>query len=78
MWTERLGSPVTASPVLIDGKIYVPAEDGTVYVFAAAPEYKLLATNSVGEPVSATPAVADHCLYIRGSEHLFCIGKAKK
>jgi outer membrane protein assembly factor BamB len=78
VWTERLGSPVTASPVLIDGKVYVAAEDGSVYVFAAAPEYKLLATNRVGEPVSATPAVADHCLYIRGSEHLFCIGKAKK
>ena len=36
------------------------------------------ARNSVGEPVSATPAVADNCLYVRGGEHLFCIGKPKK
>ena len=71
----RLGRPVTASPVLIDGKVYAAAEDGTVYVFAAAPEYKLLATNSVGEPVLSSPAVADNRLYIRGKEHLFCIAK---
>ena len=50
--------------------------DGTAYVFAAAPEFKLLAKNVLGEPVKATPAVADDRLYIRGQEHLFCIGKA--
>ena len=76
LWSQRLGSDVTASPILVDGKIYVAAEDGSVYVFAADRTFKLLATNSVGEPVSATPAVANGRLFIRGSEHLFCIGKA--
>ena len=32
-------------------------------------------SGSVGESVSASPAVADNCLYIRGDQHLFCIGK---
>ncbi len=78
VWSEkRLGnSDVSASPVLIDGKIYIAAEDGSVYVLAADTHFKLLATNSVGEPVIATPAVANGRLFIRGSEHLFCIGKA--
>jgi outer membrane protein assembly factor BamB len=75
VWSERLGSPVTASPILVDGKVYAVGEDGQVYVFAAATKYKLLAKNSVGEPVMASPAVADGRLYIRGKEHLFCIGK---
>jgi outer membrane protein assembly factor BamB len=66
---------VTASPVLVDGKIYATGEDGQVYVFAAATTYKLLAKNSLGEPVVATPAFADGRLYFRGKEHLFCIGK---
>jgi outer membrane protein assembly factor BamB len=78
VWSERLGSPVWASPILIDGKIYVAAADGAVYILEAGPKYKLLATNNVGEPVYATPAVADNCLYIRGSEHLFCIAKPAK
>jgi outer membrane protein assembly factor BamB len=75
VWKEKLGGDVSASPVLIDGKIYAPAMSGKVYVFEAAPKFKLLATNNLGEPVFATPAVADGCLYIRGAEHLFCIGK---
>lgn len=75
VWSERLGSTVTASPVLVDGKVYVPADDGTVYVFEAAPAFKLLAKNEINEPVSATPAVADNRLFIRGKSHLFCIAK---
>lgn len=74
VWTERIGA-MNASPVLINGNIYAASEDGYVYVFPAAPEFKLLAKNSVGEPVVATPAVADNRLYIRGKTHLYCIGK---
>ena len=75
VWSERLGSPVTASPILVHGDIYVVGEDGTVYVYAASAEYKLLGQSKIGESVSATPAVADGKLFIRGNKHLFCIGK---
>lgn len=75
VWSERLGSDVTASPILVDGKIYIVGEDGKVYVLAAAPKFQLLAQNAIGERVSATPAVANDRLYIRGQQHLFCIGK---
>jgi len=75
VWTHKFDTAVTASPVLIDGKIYVVSEDGDVYVYPAATNFKLLAKNSLGEPVSATPAVADNRLFIRGKTHLFCIGK---
>ena len=78
IWTERLGSSVTASPILIDGKIYAVGDKGKVYVFEATTKFKLLAVSSVGENVSATPAVANGKLYIRGHEHLFCIGKKVK
>jgi outer membrane protein assembly factor BamB len=75
IWSERLASAVTASPVLIDGKVYAPAEDGNVYVFSATTKFKLLARNPVGEPLIASPAVADGRLYLRGSNTLYCIGK---
>jgi len=78
LWNERLGGDVSASPILINGKIYAVNETGTVYVFAAAPTFKLLARNQLGEKekVLATPAVADNRLYIRGARSLYCIGKA--
>jgi outer membrane protein assembly factor BamB len=66
---------VTASPILIDGKVYAISEDGVVYVFQASPTFKLLAKNGLGEPVSATPAVADNRLFIRTKTHLLCIAK---
>ena len=75
LWRERLGKNVTASPILVNGNIYAVGEDGTVYVYKADKEFDLVGKSSVGEPVSATPAVADGKLYIRGREHLFCVGK---
>jgi outer membrane protein assembly factor BamB len=76
MWQERLqGASMTASPVLIDGKIYAASEEGDVFVLAAEPVFRLLARNALGEGVRATPAVADGRLFVRGQDHLFCIGK---
>ncbi|HTU23229.1 MAG TPA: PQQ-binding-like beta-propeller repeat protein [Gemmataceae bacterium] len=76
IWYERLDAGgFTASPILVDGKIYAVAKNGSVYVYEAAAKYNLLAKNAVGERVSSTPAVADNRLFIRGEKHLFCIGK---
>lgn len=76
VWSERLDTAgFTASPILVDGKIYAVSNKGSVYVYEAAAEFRLLAKNAVGEHVSSTPAVADNRLFIRGDKHLFCIGK---
>ena len=65
----------SASPVAGDGKIYLAGEDGLVFVLQAGTQLKLLATNPVGEPLMATPALSDGTLYLRGSRHLFAVGK---
>jgi outer membrane protein assembly factor BamB len=75
VWSENLNTAFTASPILVDGKVYAVSQSGSVYIFEAAPKFKLLAKNSLDEPVSSTPAVADNRLYIRGDKHLFCVGK---
>lgn len=77
IWFERFPETAfTASPVLIDDKIYAPSEEGEVMVFTATPTaLQPLAKNHIGERIRATPAVADGRLYIRGENHLFCIGK---
>ena len=60
--------------MLAGGKVYAAGEDGDVYVFRAGPKFELLARNPLGEVVRATPAVARGRLFIRGLNHLFCIG----
>jgi outer membrane protein assembly factor BamB len=81
VWRHRLspGINVSASPILIDGKVYAASEEGDVYVFEATPTaFKLLAKNSLGEDIMSTPAAANNRLYIHGKDNLFCIGKAGK
>jgi outer membrane protein assembly factor BamB len=76
VWYQRLeGGTFLSSPVLIDGKIFAASQEGDVFIFAAAPTYQLVAKNTIGERFVATPAVADGRLYLRGQNHLFCIGK---
>ncbi|MFN0127922.1 MAG: hypothetical protein ACKV19_14675 [Verrucomicrobiales bacterium] len=65
----------SASPVAADGKIYLSGEDGAVFVIQAGNQLKLLASNPLGEPLMATPALSAGRMYIRGSRHLFAIGK---
>lgn len=65
----------SASPVAADGKIYLAGEDGLVFVLEAGTKLKLLAVNPLGEPLMASPALSDGTLYLRGSRHLFAVGK---
>ena len=76
VWFERLpDATFSASPVLIDGKIYAASEQGDVFVLAADPTYALLARNALGELIRATPAVSDGRLFVARQKHLFCISK---
>src|SRR5262249_17310669 len=76
IWRSRLPSEVSASPVLIDGKWFIFGEKGDVSVLEATPKKAtLLAKNNLGEKVLSSPAVANGRIYVRGSKHLFCIGK---
>ncbi|MBY0233102.1 MAG: PQQ-like beta-propeller repeat protein, partial [Gemmataceae bacterium] len=77
-WRQRLPSSVSASPVLVEGRLFVFGEKGEATVIEAKPDKpRVLGKNSVGEAVFASPAVAGGRLYVRGSKHLFCIGTPK-
>ncbi len=68
----------SASPVAADGRIYCAGEDGLVFVLKAGEVFKLLATNIIDEPLMATPALSKGMMYLRGTRHLFSIGKSVK
>jgi outer membrane protein assembly factor BamB len=81
LYQERLGGKggsFSASPVAADGKIYLPSEDGDVFVVKAGPAYELLATNSMGEVLMATPAISDGVIIIRGLRDVFAVGETSK
>ena len=78
VYRQRLphqGSGFSASPVAADGKIYLPSEDGDIFVVKAGAKFELLATNSMGELQMATPAISSGVMFVRTQHHVFAISK---
>jgi outer membrane protein assembly factor BamB len=69
------GGGFSASPVAADGRIYLPSEDGDIFVVKAGKDFELLATNPMGERLMATPALSDGRIFVRGEHNLFSIGR---
>jgi outer membrane protein assembly factor BamB len=63
----------SASPVAADGRLYFASEDGQVYVVAAGPAFRLLATNEMGEVCMATPAISGDLLIVRTRTELVAL-----
>ncbi len=83
MWRERLKGPVSASPVLVEDRIYWANELGTLYVFRAnSAKFELLAENKLGDDSFPSPAVVGSQMFLRvghrdsstRQEYLYCIG----
>jgi outer membrane protein assembly factor BamB len=74
-WEQEFDSGFYASPILVDGNVYLLDRDGVMHIFKADKEYQEIAAPALGEKSDMTPAFADGKVYIRGEKHLYCIGK---
>ncbi len=85
MWRSRLsGGGVSSSPLLVDGRMIMADEGGTMYVVAANPErFELLNEVRTGESIFASPVAIDNRLLVRTAirengkrqEYLVAIGE---
>lgn len=69
------GRAFTASPWVMNGKLFCLNEDGATFVCRAGNEFELLHTNPLAEDDMgmATPAIAGDRLLIRTAARLYCI-----
>jgi outer membrane protein assembly factor BamB len=77
-YVERIphqGSGFSASPIVVDARIYLPSEDGDIFVVKAGPKFELLGKNSMGQLLMATPAVSGGMMFVRAQYDLFAIGR---
>lgn len=83
LWKNRLRGSFSASPILCNGRIYVPNLSGETFVFEANPDsYKEVAVNKIGNDCYASPAATKGQLFLRigkqtggnRQEQLVCIG----
>ncbi len=73
-YVERLGPRFRASPSLVGDRVYLIGESGESSVISAGREFEQLGSGSFGEDVHSTPSFAHGRMYVRGIEHLFCVG----
>jgi outer membrane protein assembly factor BamB len=62
-----------ASPIGVDGKVYIASEHGKVVVLRAAGDWEILAINEFDSDIYATPALSEGVMYIRTRNALFAI-----
>ena len=66
-----------ASPVAVNGRVYIPSREGATAVVKDADEYELLAVNKLDDSIDASPVVVGDRLLLRGHRNLYCIGESK-
>jgi outer membrane protein assembly factor BamB len=74
-WQKRLEGEFSASPLVAEGRLYFPNQDGKTFVIAAKPDYELLATGTLAAGCMASPAVYDKAIYLRTKTHLYRLEK---
>ncbi|NUQ61836.1 MAG: PQQ-binding-like beta-propeller repeat protein [Pirellulales bacterium] len=73
-WTHDLDGDVWSSALVADGKVYVGTRRGSLWVFAAGREKRLLATIDLGDPIHGTPVAANGVLYVPTLSRLYAVG----
>ena len=73
-WMERIGRHASASLVSAGGLVYFLADEGTMTVVRPGEKFDVVARNPLGEDCRASPAISQGQFFLRGVQHLFCIG----
>tara|TARA_B100001123_G_scaffold200076_1_gene227335 strand:+ start:2327 stop:3622 length:1296 start_codon:yes stop_codon:yes gene_type:complete len=79
VWQERLGRPqreaISASPIVVDDKLFVTTDQGITYVLKTGPEFEILHTNDIGARTLASHALVDGVWYMRTVDELLAISE---
>ncbi len=74
-WEQELDNSIYASPLISEDKVYLVDKQGVTHIFKVADTFASIGTPELGEKVVCTPAFSDEKIYIRGYDHLYCIGE---
>jgi outer membrane protein assembly factor BamB len=73
-WTHEYDDGFYSSPIVVGDNVYLMDRDGVVHIFKAAAEFESVSDNELSEKADTIPAFMHNRIYIRGEDHLFCIG----
>jgi hypothetical protein len=64
-----------ASPVASDGKIFIPSEEGDIYIISDGEKPEVLSVIPLNEVCMTAPAITDGMIFFRTQKHLMAVGK---
>ena len=73
-WQERMGEH-HASLVSAGGLVYFLNDSGLMNVVKPGPSFVRVSQNPIGERTFAWPTISRGHIFLRGDQHLFCLGK---
>ena len=76
-WAKRLGGNYSASPIVVDGRIYFSNQEGQTVVIKPAATFEQLALNKLDDGCMASPAVVGKAIILRTKTALYRIEIAK-
>ena len=71
---EGMGD-IYASPVGVNGRVYIVGRNGTTLVINHGNEYEVISRNVLDDEFSASPAIVGNEIYLRGRNALYCIAE---
>ena len=74
VWGERLAKEYAASPIYVDGHIYLFGRAGSCHIVKPGRTFELVAENKLGDGFMASPAVVGDSLVVRSLSHVYRIG----
>ena len=74
VWAHDFDQGFYSSPVVVGDRIYLTDMSGQTFIFKADRAFEEIGQSAIGESGMATPAFVNGKIYIRGADHLYCIG----
>ena len=75
LWKKKIGREHSASLVVLNEHVVFSSEGGVITIVLPGEEYQETAKITLGEPLWASPVICHDKWYLRGEEHLYCIGR---
>ena len=78
LWEKEFEASFSSSPSLVGDHVYLFGTDGKAWVIKPGRDgCEQVGQADLGEPCVTCPAFQDGRMYVRGQQHLFCIGVKK-
>ena len=73
--TMEFDTDFNASPIMVEGKIYLVCRYGKVFILSAEGNFEVIHSFDMGEPTYATPAFSDKKIVLKTDNRIYCIGE---